>query len=388
VLPAVAALPRRGRHATTLIEAPLVTVLITCYNYGDYVGEAIESALSQTYERVEVVVVDDGSRDHSRDVIGSYGDRVTAVYKENGGQASGWNAGFVRGRGSIVQFLDADDILLPDTIERVVRAFRAHPDAALVQFRLEVADQSGRPLGMILPPLHVRLPDGDLRVDPRNWTNNSWWAPVGSAAAVTSGVLKHVFPLPEDVYRIAADHGLARASALCGPVVSLDEVGGYYRSHSTNHSYNVGAIDIEKMDVDLRVAIASHAYLREFAARVGVAGYIAEPDRLLDTLTQRLLLLKLGNTATGLPGDRLPKVAWRGVQAAWRRRDVGRSVRLVHAGWFMAIAVLPRFAAWWLADHSVVRQNPRSLPAVLGAILSRSRIRRGASTSALARRGA
>jgi glycosyltransferase involved in cell wall biosynthesis len=370
-----------------LIEAPLVTVLITCYNYGDYVGEAIESALSQSYERVELVVVDDGSTDHSRDVISSYGDRVTAVHKENGGQASGWNAGFIRSRGSIVQFLDADDILLPTTIERVVGAFRARPDAAMVQFRLEVADQNGRPLGTVLPPLHVRLPDGDLRGDPRNWTNNSWWAPVGSAGAVTSSVLKQVFPLPEGVYRIAADHGLARASALCGPVVSLEEVGGYYRSHSTNHSYNVGAIDIEKMDVDLRVAIASHAYLREFAARVGVDGYIADPDQLMDTLTQRVLLLKLGNTTRRLPGDRLPTVAWRGVRAALCRRDAGLSVRLVHAGWFMAIAVLPRFAAWWLANHSVVRQNPRSVPAVLGVILSRSRIRRSASTTAPAGRG-
>ncbi len=71
----------------------LVTILINNYNYGRFLRQAIDSALDQTYTNIEVLVVDDGSTDESRSVIYSYGDRVRAVFKENGGQASTFNAG-------------------------------------------------------------------------------------------------------------------------------------------------------------------------------------------------------------------------------------------------------------------------------------------------------
>src|SRR5690242_15345928 len=81
-------------------NAPLlVSIIIDNYNYGQYLQAAIESALGQTYHNIEVVVVDDGSTDDSREVIGRYDGRITAVLKENGGQASALNAGFVRSHG-------------------------------------------------------------------------------------------------------------------------------------------------------------------------------------------------------------------------------------------------------------------------------------------------
>jgi glycosyltransferase involved in cell wall biosynthesis len=68
--------------------APLVSIIINNYNYGRFLPDAIASALRQTYERVEVLVVDDGSTDHSREVMTSYGDQIIPILKENGGQAS------------------------------------------------------------------------------------------------------------------------------------------------------------------------------------------------------------------------------------------------------------------------------------------------------------
>src|SRR5215208_719446 len=87
---------------------PLVSVLISNYNYEGFLREAVNSALNQTYPNVEVVVVDDGSTDNSREVIASYRERVVPVLKENGGQASACNAGFQVSRGEIAIFLDAD----------------------------------------------------------------------------------------------------------------------------------------------------------------------------------------------------------------------------------------------------------------------------------------
>ena len=94
----------------------LASIIINNYNYGRFLADAIDSALSQTYPHVEVIVVDDGSTDSSRVIIGRYGDRITAVLKENGGQASAFNAGFRVSLGETIVFLDADDILHSTTL--------------------------------------------------------------------------------------------------------------------------------------------------------------------------------------------------------------------------------------------------------------------------------
>ena len=86
-----------------------VTILINNYNYARFLPAAIDSALSQTYHPLEVVVVDDGSTDESLDIIRDYGDRVRPVFKSNGGQASAFNAGFAASRGEVICLLDADD---------------------------------------------------------------------------------------------------------------------------------------------------------------------------------------------------------------------------------------------------------------------------------------
>ncbi len=84
------------------MNKPLASILINNYNYGRFLHEAIDSALSQTYPHTEVIVVDDGSTDNSREIIASYEDQIIPVLKENGGQASALNAGFAASRGEIV----------------------------------------------------------------------------------------------------------------------------------------------------------------------------------------------------------------------------------------------------------------------------------------------
>jgi glycosyltransferase involved in cell wall biosynthesis len=107
---------------------PVVSILVNNYNYGRFLGEAIDSALAQTYPRVEVIVVDDGSTDNSREVIAGYGDRVKALFKENGGQASAFNAGFAAAKGDIICFLDADDLFKPGKVEHVVGILEENPN--------------------------------------------------------------------------------------------------------------------------------------------------------------------------------------------------------------------------------------------------------------------
>ena len=106
------------------LSGPLVSILINNYNYGRFLGAAIDSALEQAYPKVEVIVVDDGSTDGSREIIASYGERIIAVLKGNGGQGSAFNAGVAASRGDILCFLDADDFFYPDKVSHIVEAFR------------------------------------------------------------------------------------------------------------------------------------------------------------------------------------------------------------------------------------------------------------------------
>src|ERR1700760_3461305 len=95
-----------------LSAQPLVSILVSNYNYAQYIGETIESALHQTYPNFELIICDDGSTDDSVRVIEQYqrkGPRVQLIVKENGGQASGFNAAYAASRGELIALLDSDD---------------------------------------------------------------------------------------------------------------------------------------------------------------------------------------------------------------------------------------------------------------------------------------
>src|SRR5881275_3713644 len=96
----------------------VASVVVNNHNYERFVADAVESALGQTYPETEVVVVDDGSTDGSRDILEQFRGDVELILKPNAGQRSAFNAGFERTSGDFVCFLDADDTLDPTAIER------------------------------------------------------------------------------------------------------------------------------------------------------------------------------------------------------------------------------------------------------------------------------
>ncbi len=96
---------------------PLVSIIIPCYNAANFVGEAIESALQQTYAHKEVIVVDDGSTDSSVDVLQSFGDRIRWESGSNRGACAARNRGIELAKGTFIQFLDADDCLKPEKLD-------------------------------------------------------------------------------------------------------------------------------------------------------------------------------------------------------------------------------------------------------------------------------
>ncbi|MBD2070605.1 glycosyltransferase [Leptolyngbya sp. FACHB-671] len=100
--------------------AKLVSVIIPCFNAEKWIAEAIGSCLNQTYSAVEIIIIDDGSTDGSLDVIKRYGDRVIWESGPNRGGNYARNQGFALSKGDYIQYLDADDYLLPEKLERQV----------------------------------------------------------------------------------------------------------------------------------------------------------------------------------------------------------------------------------------------------------------------------
>lgn len=99
---------------------PLVTIVIPVFNGEKYIREAIESALGQTYENIEIIVVDDGSIDHTAEICSSFGAAIRYVYKTNGGVASAVNLGIKMMRGEYFSWLSHDDVYYPNKIERQI----------------------------------------------------------------------------------------------------------------------------------------------------------------------------------------------------------------------------------------------------------------------------
>jgi glycosyltransferase involved in cell wall biosynthesis len=110
---------------------PLVSIIIPCYNSDQFVGEAIESALAQSYPSLEILVVDDGSTDRSKEMISRYPVRLI-LNDHRGGVSAARNRGIKESRGEFLLFLDSDDRLLPNAVASGLATLQQYPDCAMV----------------------------------------------------------------------------------------------------------------------------------------------------------------------------------------------------------------------------------------------------------------
>lgn len=124
---------------------PLVSVIIPTHNRADLVDEAVQSALNQTYENMEIIVVDDGSTDHTGEILEKYADHVLYVYQERGERSKARNHGFHCSHGDYIAFLDSDDTWLPHKTKAQVTLLENNPDIGVVYSEAEFVDEIGMP---------------------------------------------------------------------------------------------------------------------------------------------------------------------------------------------------------------------------------------------------
>jgi glycosyltransferase involved in cell wall biosynthesis len=110
----------------------LVSIIIPCYNQGQFLAEAIQSAIDQDYEQKEIIVVNDGSTDNTKEVAESFIHSITYIEQENKGVSSARNAAIEIANGEYVAFLDSDDVLLPGSITKRIGYLESHLDISLV----------------------------------------------------------------------------------------------------------------------------------------------------------------------------------------------------------------------------------------------------------------
>lgn len=215
------------------MSEPHVTVLITTYNYGQFVGEAIDSVLSQDYpvDKIQILVVDDGSTDNTPQRVAKYGSRIEYLQKPNGGQASALNFGFAHARGEIVALLDADDLFLPSKLSRVAQTFQQDSSVGMVYHRFcEWNTETNERRTSDFP-----LVSGDLR----NATHDlfQFCAHPTSCISFRRSSVSRLFPIPETI-RMLADAYPVNLIPLLTPIWAITEPLTLYRIHGRNSYYS------------------------------------------------------------------------------------------------------------------------------------------------------
>jgi glycosyltransferase involved in cell wall biosynthesis len=248
-----------------------LSILINNYNYADYLSACIDSALAQTYSDLEIIVVDDGSTDGSRAILAGYGDAVHTVLKENGGQASSFNAGFAASSGDVVMLLDSDDAFLPGKATEVAKLM---VDSALGWcFDHVTTDPDAR----IADKQVVRA--ADYRTSMREGRFPHVPIPT-SGLSFRRDLLSQVFPMPTARDVVLSDNYLKFAATFLSPGIVVESPLTFQRIHGANRY--TGANMRHRLDAQIMVATGAGLAQRyvgiQRISRHLIAGGVAQSE--------------------------------------------------------------------------------------------------------------
>lgn len=225
-----------------------VSVVVNNYNYESYVVKCVESAINQSYKDKEIIVVDDSSTDKSVNYLENFS-QITKIFKTvNEGQAAAKRDGYLASSGELVIFLDSDDYLYENCLERVVSEYKN--GVSKIQFRLDVLEN-----GIIRkknPAVKHKMISGDLSYLVVN--SGNYIGPPTSGNVYSRSFLEKIYPFPTVNFGIDEDYLNFMPldtyfKLLCpfyGTVISIDESLGVYRIHGGNNGANKSVINNKK----------------------------------------------------------------------------------------------------------------------------------------------
>jgi glycosyltransferase involved in cell wall biosynthesis len=241
-------------------------VVVTCYNYKDYVAEAVDSALAQSRAAAQIIVVDDGSTDGATQLLKErYGNdpRITLVCVENGGQLSAFQHGVAKVEADAICFLDADDRWSPDYLEKIGAVFDERRDVDFVFSNLCLFGNDTRRLGFA-----DRAIDFGFTVVSTYILGQKYGAPT-SALALRTAWARRTLDLPPDqlpAWRICADNCLVYGASVLGArkyYLPTDSV--HYRTHGSNGWWGGHRVENEFLD-----RLRTRCLIELYARRIGL----------------------------------------------------------------------------------------------------------------------
>jgi len=209
---------------------PLLTVVITSYNHASYITNALESVLNQSYQPIEIIVIDDGSTDHSVSLIKKYESRFKIIFQENKGVVHARNLGLKMAQGKYIAFVDSDDVLALDRFEKQVALLEKQDKLALVYSNAAIIDENNKILGYFHDVYKTYQKNPDIML-----FGKYCFIPM-----ITVTLRKSVFDQlgPFDGYGPLCDYLKWIEIAYFHPIYGTDEVLGCWRRHQKSTSLN------------------------------------------------------------------------------------------------------------------------------------------------------
>lgn len=344
-----------------MVERSLsLSIVIANYNYAEYVGQSIESALSVDWPDVEVVVVDDGSTDGSRSVIEQYGNRIVTIFQENSGQIAARNVGFARCRGDAVSFLDSDDLLHPSIMREAAAVW--HDGVSKVQFRMRGIDGDGNPIGTVFPQ-YAASPTPE-RI--RRWATatGTYPTPPCSGNIFSRACLQAIFPL-DDFCGKAPDTSMIAAAPFLGDVITIPKALVEYRIHGRNADA-AATFDTSRFGRQTFDAIRRFEYAQRIARKAGIE--VADSARHLafPQLRFRVASLRLAPEQHPVARDTTLRAFSDALRAALTPQGVGPRAAALTFIWATLVLLSTRRMAEALVYW---RLTPGSRPPLLRRLL-------------------
>jgi glycosyltransferase involved in cell wall biosynthesis len=282
---------------------PLFSVIITAYNYGRFLAESIDSVLGQTLPRdqIEIIVVDDGSTDNTREIAQTYSDKgqIKYILKSNGGHASSLNEGYVHSTGQIIALLDADDVWLPQKLQTIKNIYDSFSCDAVFHNVGKFTHDSDV-LVPYVPTSHLnwmeKISDSLYRTNREKNAENLKYLMILSGMTFSRKISDQLFPLPIEFIR-HTDYYLSFITYIYADVFFETSILTKYRIHPQSHVASLRSHNMTFMELQKELNQATISELHKRAGSSTPPGLKNITNDSIE-IQAELLLVKKGRLAT------------------------------------------------------------------------------------------
>jgi glycosyltransferase involved in cell wall biosynthesis len=337
-----------------------LSVIIANYNYRDFVGAAIESALAVDWPDKEVIVVDDASTDDSRSIIEGFHNRVAAYFRPKSHQLGAHMFGFEKSTGEIIIFLDSDDLLEPEVMQEVAKVWG--PGVSKVQYRMNLIDATGTQLGSAIPQFPPKDNPEKLR---RTYLRTmAYTTPPGSGNAYSRNFVRDVFVFEPAIPQ--SDAVFLTIAPILGDILTIRKPLARLRIHGASYG-GMTSLNALKLREYLHQDVEKARLFTTVTRRLNLP---IPPDPLgnnLNHLQYRLASYLVEPSAHPFPDDKILSLLWRLISSATRSSQMPARDRGILIAWAITCALAPRY---YQRNLILWRFSATSRPAMISTLLS------------------